>query len=89
MSDPYQAILGRSSQNYNQNAGLASQGAGINQMSGPALFNPESSYANNIYGGNQQATNAANIASAANRTALIGGVMGLAGKTAGVANFGG
>ena len=76
MSDPYQAILGRSSQNYNQNAGLAAQGAGINQMAGPALFNPESSYANNIYGGNQQATNAANIAQAQANASMIGGIAG-------------
>ena len=88
-SDPFQAILGRPSTAFQASQGLGAQGMQNTQIAGPALFNPESSYANNIYGGNQQAQNAANIASAANRTALIGGVMGLAGKTAGVANFGG
>ena len=88
-SDPFQAILGRPSTAFQASQGLGAQGMQNTQIAGPSLFNPESSYANNIYGGNQQAQNAANMASAANRTALIGGVMGLAGKAAGAANFGG
>lgn len=83
-SDPFQAILGRPSTAFQASQGLGAQGMQNTQMAGPSLFNPESSYANNIYGGNQQATNAANMASAANKTALIGGAMGLAGKVAGL-----
>jgi hypothetical protein len=91
MSDPYQAILGRPSAAFAQQQGISGQGANLTQMGGPALFNPESSYANNIYGGNQQATNAANIATAQNNAALIGGAMqglgSLAGGSLGAAAF--
>jgi hypothetical protein len=70
MSDPYQAILGRPSAAFAQQQGVSGQGANLTQMGGPALFNPESSYANNIYGGNQQAANAANIAQAQANAAM-------------------
>ena len=53
-SDPFQAVLGRPSAAFAQAQGLQGQGVGLQQLAGPALFNPESSYANNIYGGNQQ-----------------------------------
>ena len=87
MSDPFQAILGRPSAAFGQQQGISGQGAGLTQMGGPALFNPESSYANNIYGGNQQATNARNIAQAqvnatmnAAAISAVGGVAGAAAK---------
>jgi hypothetical protein len=83
MSDPYQAILGRPSAAFAQQQGVSGQGANLTQMGGPALFNPESSYANNIYGGNQQATNAANIATAQSNAAVIGGAMQGLGSLAG------
>jgi hypothetical protein len=83
MSDPYQAILGRPSAAFAQQQGISGQGANLTQMGGPALFNPESSYANNIYGGNQQATNAANIATAQSNAAVIGGAMQGLGSLAG------
>lgn len=70
MSDPFQAILGRPSAAFAQQQGVSGQGAGLTQMGGPSLFNPESSYANNIYGGNQQATNARNIAQAQANAAM-------------------
>lgn len=79
VGDPFQAILGRPSQGFSAGAGTAGAGIGMQQLGGPALFNPESSYANNIYGGNQQAQNAANIASAQNKTAMITGAMSMAG----------
>jgi hypothetical protein len=83
MSDPYQAILGRPSAAFAQQQGVSGQGANLTQMGGPALFNPESSYANNIYGGNQQATNAANIATAQSNAAVIGGLAQGLGSAAG------
>ena len=83
MSDPYQAILGRPSAAFAQQQGVSGQGANLTQMGGPALFNPESSYANNIYGGNQQATNAANIATAQSNAAVLGGAMQGLGSLAG------
>lgn len=79
-SDPFQAILGRPSVAFQQAQGMQGQGMGLQQMAGPALFNPESSYANNIYGGNQQARNAANIATASNNAALWGSLLGGASK---------
>ena len=89
--DPYAAILNRSSTAGQAAQNTANQGANLTQMGGPALFNPESSYANNIYGGNQQATNAANIATAQANAAVIGGAMqglgSLAGGSLGAAAF--
>ena len=83
MSDPYQAILGRPSAAFAQQQGVSGQGANLTQMGGPALFNPESSYANNIYGGNQQSQNAANIATAQSNAAVLGGAMQGLGSLAG------
>lgn len=87
-SDPFQAVLGRPSAAFAQAQGMQNQGVGLQQMAGPALFNPESSYANNIYGGNQQAQNAANIATASNRAAITGSIIGAAGKIAGGMDLG-
>jgi len=83
MSDPYAAILGRSSTAGNVAQNTTNQGMNLTNMAGPALFNPESSYANNIYGGNQQATNAANIATAQSNAAVLGGAMQGLGSLAG------
>lgn len=83
MSDPYAAILGRSSTAGNVAQNTTNQGMNLSNMAGPALFNPESSYANNIYGGNQQATNAANIATAQSNAAVLGGAMQGLGSLAG------
>jgi hypothetical protein len=83
MSDPYAAILGRSSTAGNVAQNTTNQGMNLSNMAGPALFNPESSYANNIYGGNQQATNAANIATAQSNAAVIGGLAQGLGSAAG------
>lgn len=87
-SDPFQAVLGRPSAAFAQAQGMQNQGVGLQQIAGPALFNPESSYANNIYGGNQQAQNAANIATASNRAAITGSIIGAAGKIAGGMDLG-
>jgi hypothetical protein len=81
-SDPFQAILGRPSTAFQASQGLGAQGMQNTQIAGPALFNPESSYANNIYGGNQQATNAANIAQAQANASMISGALGAAGAIA-------
>jgi hypothetical protein len=75
-SDPFQAILGRPSTAFQASQGLGAQGMANTQIAGPALFNPESSYANNIYGGNQQSTNAANIAQAQANASMISGIAG-------------
>jgi hypothetical protein len=83
MSDPYAAILGRSSTAGNVAQNTTNQGMNLSNMAGPALFNPESSYANNIYGGNQQSQNAANIATAQSNAAVLGGAMQGLGSLAG------
>ena len=91
-SDPFSAVLGRPSAAFNQAPGMQAGGTGLQQLAGPALFNPESSYANNIYGGNQQATNAANIGQAQVNGAMWSGGMqalgSLAGGAAGAAAIG-
>jgi hypothetical protein len=88
-SDPFQAILGRPSTAFQASQGLGAQGMQNTQIAGPALFNPESSYANNIYGGNQQATNAANIAQAQANASMIGGIAGGLGAVAAAPMTGG
>lgn len=82
-SDPFMAILGRPSQAFQQGQGFGAQGMAVTQAAGPALFNPESSYASNIYAGNQQTRNAANIASAQARASMISGLAGGAGSILG------
>lgn len=82
-SDPFQAILGRPSVAFQQAQGYGGMGMASTQAAGPALFNPESSYANNIYGGNQQAENAARAATAANKSAITGALIGAAGTVGG------
>lgn len=83
VGDPFQAILGRPSQGFAAGGSTGAAGMGLQQVAGPALFNPESTYANNIYGGQQQAINAANAASASNKSAMVGAGIGAAGAIGG------
>lgn len=70
--DVFQQVLGRPSQAFGMLPGVSGQAQGF----GPGqLFNPESQYAADIYGANQQSALAASTASAANRSALIGGAI--------------
>lgn len=84
--DPFMAILGRPGQAFTAGQGFGGQAMGM--QGGPALFNPESSYAGNIYNQNYQGEMAARSATAANRSALTGAVIGAVGKI-GAAKFGG
>jgi hypothetical protein len=70
--NPFQAILGRASTTNPQS--YVSQAQGISAGSYNP-FNPESQYAANIYGANQQTSMAANAASASATSGLIGGLM--------------
>ena len=67
--DPFQAILGRSS-NAVAGAGGAMQQAGSSAAGGPSLFNPWNSYSSDLYNTNYNANAAAGIANANNSTAL-------------------
>jgi hypothetical protein len=73
--DVFQQVLGRPSQAFAGSQGFLGQAQGFNPGQ---LFNPESQYAANLIGGNQQAQLAARTASAANTTALIGAGMSAA-----------
>ena len=73
--DVFQQVLGRPSQAFGASQGFVGQASGFNPGQ---LFNPESQYAANLIGGNQQAQLAARTASAANTTALIGAGMSAA-----------
>jgi len=75
--DVFQQVLGRPSQAFGMAQGVFGQGQG---MAPGMLFQPESQYAADIYGGNMQAQLAARTASAANQTALIGAGIGAAGS---------
>ena len=82
-SDPFAAILGRPSAAFNSGQNFTQQGADNTSRAGPALFNPESSYANNIYGGNQQTRNAANIAQAQANAQKTAGALSALGSIGG------
>jgi hypothetical protein len=73
LGDPFQTILGRPSNAYNTMQSTYNQGQSNTASAGPSLFNPESTYASNIYTSNTQAQNAANAATAANNASVIGG----------------
>ena len=73
--DVFQQVLGRPSQAFGASQGFVGQAGGFNPGQ---LFNPESQYAANLIGGNQQQQLAARTASAANSTALIGAGMSAA-----------
>ncbi len=73
--DVFQQVLGRPSQAFAGSQGFLGQAQGFNPGQ---LLNPESQYAANLIGGNQQAQLAARTASAANTTALIGAGMSAA-----------
>ena len=78
--DVFQQILGRPSQAFAGSQGFVGQAQGFNPGQ---LFNPESAYAGNIYGGNQQAIGAANAAGASATSGIIGGIMGGLGSLGG------
>ena len=67
--DVFQQVLGRPSQAFGASQGFVGQAGGFNPGQ---LFNPESQYAANLIGGNQQAELAARTASAANVTSMVG-----------------
>lgn len=81
-SDPALAILGRPSQGAAQGQALLGQGQQGAAGAGPSLFSPESAYAGDVYNTNYNANAAANIASANNKTALIGAGISAAGSAA-------
>ena len=68
--DVFQQVLGRPSQAFAMAPGAFGQAQG---MAPGQLFNPESQYAADIYGGNYQGQLAARTASGANQAALFGG----------------
>jgi hypothetical protein len=67
--DVFQQILGRPSQAFGATGAMTGQAQGFNPGQ---LFNPESQYAANLIGANQQQNLAASTSSAANMTALAG-----------------
>jgi hypothetical protein len=71
--DVFQQVLGRPSQAFAGSQGFLGQAQGFNPGQ---LFQPESAYAANIYGGNQQAISAANAAGASATSGLLGGLFG-------------
>ena len=67
--DVFQQVLGRPSQAFGAGQGFIGQAQGFNPGQ---LFNPESQYAANLIGGNQQAELAARTATAANVSSMVG-----------------
>lgn len=71
--DVFQQVLGRPSQAFAGSQGFLGQAQGFNPGQ---LFQPESAYAANIYGGNQQAALGAASAGASATSGLLGGLFG-------------
>ena len=80
--DPFMQILGRPGQAFAASQGFGQQGMMMGQTA-PRLFSPESAYAGDLFAGNQAAQMAANTASAQNKSAIIGGAMGMLGSIGG------
>ena len=78
--DVFQQVLGRPSQAFAGSQGFLGQAQGFNPGQ---LFNPESAYAANLFGGNQQTQMAANAAGASATSGLVGGVLGGLGSLSG------
>jgi hypothetical protein len=78
--DVFQQVLGRPSQSFSMLPGAFGQSQ---SMAPGQLFNPESQYAADIYGGNYQGQLAARTASGANQAALLGGGLGAFGSLGG------
>lgn len=78
--DPFLQILGRPAMNVSQGNFLGQQGQAFAQDAGPQLFNPESSYASDLYNTNYNAKAAARIAEANNKFGLIGAGLGAVGN---------
>lgn len=83
--DPFMAILGRQSSNIGTNAGLAGMGQGVTGQNAGIRnnFDPFNAYASDLYNTNFNAQMNANVATANNRAALIGSLLGAAGTAAG------
>jgi len=82
-ADPFLTLFGRPSQTPGAASAMTNQGYGINANSGPAMFNPESGYASDVFGLNMQATNANNIAAANNSAAATEGLLSMFGNIVG------
>lgn len=80
--DPFQQILGRTGQAFNTMTNVGNQGYGMTSNIGARLFNPESQYKADIMNQNYQGLLSANTASASNRTAMSGAIMGALGSAA-------
>lgn len=71
--DPFMAVLGRPSQSVAQGQALLGQGQSAAQGAGPSLFNPESSYAADVFNTNYNGQAAADIAQANATSSIIAG----------------
>lgn len=81
--DPFMAILGRPSQAFQASQGIGGQAYGMSQGIGNKIFNPESQYAADLYNTNYQGQLAANTATAANKAAITGAMIGAGGSILG------
>lgn len=79
--DPFQAILGRSSQSGAQN--LGGQGLGASHQGN--LFSPESSYAQDVYNTSLNQRQSVNNAGASANAAMLGGIISAIGGVGGSA----
>lgn len=87
-TDPFQGVLGRSSGNFGTNQqlfGNAVGTAGASAQQTRGMFDPFNSYAADLYNTNYNGQAAANMATANNRAALTGAVIGGIGKLGGAA----
>ena len=80
--DPFLALTGRTARMPGQVAGQLGT-AGFALQSGPQLFNPESQYAGALASGNQANIMNARMATAANQSAITGGLLGGLGQLGG------
>jgi len=80
--DPFLALTGRTARIPGQVAGQMGT-AGFALQSGPQMFNPESQYAGALASGNQANIMNARMATAANKSSMMGGLLGGLGSLGG------
>lgn len=83
VGDPFMQVLGRQGQAFGAAPGYGGMGQQMGQALGPKIFSPESQMQQDLSASNQATQLAIAQANAANRSAVMGGAMGMVGNIAG------
>jgi hypothetical protein len=83
VGDPFMQVLGRQGQAFGAAPGYGGMGQQMGQALGPRIFSPESQMQQDMSASNQATALAVQQANAANRSAMMGGLLGAGAKIGG------